>query len=470
MNQPLLRRPAVVGAAAGALAFVWFVVLALARWNEGRATSYDLGIFSQAAQQWSRGNLPRAFIRGDHTLLADHFSPATAVFGVAWRIWPDPRVLLLTQALFLAVGVAIMVGTALARLGVRAAAVVLLAGLASKAMVAGDLFDVHEVALAVPLTAVLVWAFLERRFRWAVVACLLLVLVKEDLGLTVGVAGILWWWRAGRDRKGLREGLVLCVIGAVGLVLALVVIGHFNPSGHTSYLDYFTGGSSGDLAAHSEPPVHELALDQRIVPLFMLAVATLVIGARSSLLWLAAPTIAWRVLSSNASYWSSDNHYDLVLWPIAIGAAIEAWPRWSVQPRRALVAAGLVVSAIASVGFIADRGVNPLSAFSRDAKLDALDQLMSGVPHGSKVAAQNSVGPYLIPRYDVTMLGVDRPERVAYAVLVDDDKREFQAQPCERAAYLAALRQHPDWQVRRAGRLVLVRFPAAQPAGLRACP
>ena len=467
----LLRRPRAVGALAGVVAFAWFTVLALARWNEGRATSYDLGIFSQSAKAWSRGHLPRSFIRGDHTLLADHFSPATAVFGAAWRVWPDPRVLLLTQALCLAVGVAVMVGTTAARVGPRAAAFVALVACAGKPLVAGDLFDVHEVALAVPVVALLAWALLERRWRTAVVAGLALVLVKEDLGLTVGMAGIVWWWRSDRSGREMRKGLVLCVIGALGLLTAMLVIGHFNPSGHTSYLDYFTGGSSGDLASHSEPPVHELALDQRVVPLFMLTVSTFVIGWRSSILWLAAPTIAWRVLSSNASYWSSDNHYDLVLWPIAVAAAIDAWPRR--RERRALAYALVVVSAVisvvASIGFVADRGVNPAHAFSRAERLDRLDRLMAQVPAGDRVAAQNSLGPYLIPRYAVTMLGVDRPERVRWAVLVDDDRREFQAQPCERAAYITALPQHPDWQVRRDSDLVLVRFPTEQPSGLRAC-
>lgn len=483
------------GSVGGAVAFAWFLALALARWNEARATSYDVGIFSQAAQQWSRGNLPSAFIRGPDTLLADHFSPVTVLFGAAWRIWPDPRVLLVVQALCLAVGVGVLVGMAVARLGAWAAALVLITALVGKALVAGDLFDVHEVCFAVPLAALLCWALLERRLGWAAVAGVLLVLVKEDLGLTVGVAGIIWWWRGGRGRgRGFREGLLLGVIGALGLLLAMLVIGHFNPAGHTSYLDYFTGGSGSSLGQHSEPPVHELALSQRVVPLFMLTVAAFVLGWRSSLIWLALPTLTWRMVSSNASYWSSDNHYGLVVWPIAVAAAIDACavlrrgtdPRLpeqtsaTAQPSSSagwlggaavlLAAVAVVVNFGAGVGFIVDRGINPLSVASRSPELASLDRLMATVPPGSRVAAQNHLGPYLIPRYAVTMLGVDRPERVSYVVLVDDQRREFQAQPCERAAYLRSLAHHPDWRVRRDGDLVLVAFPEQQPAGLHGCP
>ena len=63
-------------------------------------------------------------------------------------------------------------------------------------------FDFHEIAFAVPLLAFALWALLEDRSRTLVVCCFLLLLCKEDIGLTfvlpIGIAVIL----RGRIRFG----------------------------------------------------------------------------------------------------------------------------------------------------------------------------------------------------------------------------------------------------------------------------
>lgn len=468
----MTARPRLVGALAGLLATAWFFLLALARFNQGKATSYDLTIFSQAAAAWSRGELPRSFVRGPDTLLADHFSPATAVFAPVWAVWPDPRALLLTQAVCLGLAVGIVVTTAYVRLGPAAAGWVLLTALLGRMLVAGDIFDVHEVALAVPLMAVLGWALLEQRLAAAVLASLGLVLVKEDLGLTVVAAGAVWWWLRGRGRRALAEGASLVAIGVAGLALAVVVIAHFNGGG-SSYLDYFTGGSGGALADHSARPTPGLHLGQRVLPVLLLTATAFVVGWRSPLILLALPTLAWRLLSSNASYWSVSFHYDLVLWPVAVLAAVDAVRRHRLAERAWLrpVAAlsGLAVMA-SGLTLLVDKGIDPRAAFSRSAELADLDRLMVGVPAGATVAAQNHLGPYLTPRFEVTMLGTGRPERVRYVVLAADQRPEFQAPPCARDQLLRELRGQPGVVIRRVGDLVLADLGTARPAGLRACP
>ena len=79
------------------VASLWLAMWSVARYNAGLATSYDLGIFSQSAKSWSWDHWPHSDIRG-LDLLGDHFSPILALNGLWWRIWPDPRVLLIVQA------------------------------------------------------------------------------------------------------------------------------------------------------------------------------------------------------------------------------------------------------------------------------------------------------------------------------------------------------------------------------------
>ncbi|TWP38154.1 DUF2079 domain-containing protein [Leekyejoonella antrihumi] len=479
-------RACLVGLFAGAVAFAWFAIIALARWDLGRTTSYDLGIFSQGAQQWSIGHLPSSFIRGPHTLLADHFSPITAVFGVAWRIWPDPRALLLTQGLCLAIAVGVVAGIAAIRIGTWAGFAVLLLGAAGRALVAGDLFDVHEVCFAAPLMALLVWAMLWHRLRWVVVACVLLLTVKEDLGLTVIAAGALWWWRGwwharGRDgeRRARREGLVLSGLGVVGLIVAVGVIAHFNPGGSSSYLTYFGAGGGDELIGSSAAPVNGLDLLGRAGPLVFFTAACLVIGWRSNLTWLAIPTLAWRTFSSNPHYWSSRYHYAVDLVPIALGAAIEAWPyavawwharRWATPCAIvvALASAGLTVGG--GVASLTRQQISPLAAFHTSARVRDLQRASAQIPDGARVAAQNNLGPYLIADHRVTMLGSGRPEHVSYAVFTLGDVSQFQATPCQRTTYLRLAREpQRHWRLTRIGSVLLVTFPTPRPAAFPSC-
>ena len=477
-------RAQLVGLFAAAVSFAWFALLALARWDLGRTTSYDLGIFSQGAQQWSTGHLPRSFIRGPHTLLADHFSPVTAVFGVAWRIWPDPRALLLTQALCLAVAVGVMAGIAAIRIGTWAGFAVLVLGAVGRALVAGDLFDVHEVCFAAPLMALLVWAMLWRRLRWVVVACVLLLTVKEDLGLTVVAAGALWWWRGwwrahgpSAEHRARREGLLLIALGVVGTIVATAVIAHFNPSGHSDYLSYF--GGDGELAGSSAAPVHGLDLLGRAGPIVFFTAACLVFGWRSNLTWLALPTLAWRTISTNPHYWSSRYHYAVDLAPIALGAAIEAWPYAVAWCRRRRIAPPVLTcvvlaSAALTIGggieSLTHQQISPLAAFHTSDRVHDLQRVAARLPDGARVAAQNNLGPYLVADHQVTMLGTGRPERVSYAVFTLGDRSTFQASPCQRATYLRMSREpQRDWHVTRVGSVLLIRFPTPRPAGLPTC-
>ena len=70
-------------------------------------------------------------------------------------------------------------------------------------------FDFHEVALAVPLLAFSMAAMLRSDHRAAVLWALPLVLVKEDLGLTVAALGAVVFLRGSR-----RWGIVAIVVGA----------------------------------------------------------------------------------------------------------------------------------------------------------------------------------------------------------------------------------------------------------------
>lgn len=97
--------------------------------------------------------------------------------------------------------------------------------------------DFHEIAFAVPLLACAATTLGRRRPLAAALWSLPLLLVKEDLGLTVAAVGLLIAWQARRERRrSPLPGLALAVLGLAATALTvLVVLPSFNPAGGFDY-------------------------------------------------------------------------------------------------------------------------------------------------------------------------------------------------------------------------------------------
>lgn len=377
-------------------ALVAFGVLAwvgLARWNVGRSGAYDLGVFAQAAQSWASGELPYSAIRG-LPLLGEHFSPVTAIWGLAWWVWPDPRALIVVQAAALAVAAEIVFRAAARALGTGSGFVV--AGLfaVSYGVVNVARLDVHEVCFATPLVAASCAALLDRRWLRALGWSLPLLLVKEDQGPTVvAVAFVVFLLARGRYRWFAIGTAVLAVLGTVA---AFAVIAWRNPDHVVPLFEIRFSG--GDPAPFTLGPRLEL-------PLLVLATGGL-LWVGSPIALVALPTLAWRLVSPYESYWSTRFHYDAVLMPVVFIALVDILRR-----RRSRVWLGFVVvlSLLAS-GWSYQRAnyvANPFDVDTWRPSSAVRDLLATSrqIPAGAVVAADNGAGPYLVARQTVRVLG-----------------------------------------------------------------
>jgi len=203
---------------------------------------FDLGIFEQTVRPWAHGQLPVVALKGPgFPELGDHFSPILATLAPFYRIWPSPYVLLLAPAALLAVAVVPLAGWALRALGPVAGWTVGLGCGLSWGIASAVGFDFHEVAFAVPLVACSLSALGRGRPRAAALWALPLLLVKEDLGLTVAVIGLLIAVRGQR-----LWGPATAGAGIAGTLLeVLVVIPARNPGGRYSYAGQLGEASSG---------------------------------------------------------------------------------------------------------------------------------------------------------------------------------------------------------------------------------
>ncbi|WP_341854774.1 DUF2079 domain-containing protein [Brachybacterium sp. GPGPB12] len=156
------------------------------------APSWDLGIFTQLLRAYGE---PRAPDRADQGRCGEPAgrplpSAARGPLAPVWWIWPSGEAPLWTQAPLFGISAIPLTRLAIDRLGaglgtVAGAAYVFSFGPQSAAAV-----QFHEIALAVPLLAFSLTALAREKVLAAALWAAPLVLVKEDLGLTVAALGL----------------------------------------------------------------------------------------------------------------------------------------------------------------------------------------------------------------------------------------------------------------------------------------
>ena len=344
--------PAAIVVVIGAWVMIYYSIV---QWETMKPVpSWDLAIFSELAKAYAHFQTPIVPVKGDgYNLLGDHFHPILILLGPIWRLFPTPLSLLITQDLLLAFS-----AWPLTRLASRLTNQWVAGGLGlvyvlSWGMQGAVAAQFHEIAFAMPLLAYASVAFVERRWGAVTAWSVPLVLVKEDMGLTVlmiGVAVILAsavpaWYRtctvirpggrgadglnaaagnapkdeATRNRhRGLRLGVGMIVGGIAAFLFAIqVFLPAFNINGVWDY-----GLGSQDQPASPD------ALTQKATVVVMLILTSGIVGVTSPWLLVVLPTLAWRFLGSVEFYWVWDNwHYNATLMPIALGALLDVVAR-----------------------------------------------------------------------------------------------------------------------------------------------
>ena len=438
--------PAVIACAVAAL----YICFSLAQWRTPSDPSWDLAIFTEAAQAYSRFEAPIVSIKGPgYNLLGDHFHPILMLLGPIFRFFPSAFTLLIVQDLLIAASVLPIARLAQRFLGRGGAVLVGLAyglGWGLQGAVAAQF---HEVCVAVPLLACAGAAFVERRWGACMAWLAPVILVKEDLGLTVFVAGLaLAWRRRGEDRSGMLASLAYALFGIIAFVVTVkLFLPAMNPAGTWAYsLDGSATGAgtamAGATAAREVPSLWQILAvpSVKIVTLAVLLAGAGVVGARSPWFALVLPTLAWRFAGSVDAYyqWSSW-HYNAVLVPIAACALLDVIAGWlapadapaglatagetdadcanpapaSSGRRRALAWAAACVPAISLALTATSLPLWKLPTLTDSPRLDAAQGAIDAVPVGASVETDTTLLARLVPGRDVywvgTTVGVDAP-------------------------------------------------------------
>jgi uncharacterized membrane protein len=432
------RRPELVAVAF----FAIYALYSVRRHHRLETTGFDLGVFEQVVRSYVAGGMPVAPLKGPgFNALGDHFHPILALLAPVYRLVPAPETLLLAQSALIALSVVPIGRSAVRVLGpVGGCAVTIGYGL-SWGLQEAVAFDFHEISFAVPLLAMSMNRLLVRRWGAAVAWAAPLVLVKEDLPLTVVAIGGYMFLR-GQRRLG---AATMLAGGLTGAVIVKVVLPALNPGGTYPY-----GG-------HLDPSLD--GLDVKARTLVLLLAPTLFLALRSPMLVIALPTLAWRFLSDIPSHWGDASHYSAVLMPILSAALVDAVARrqraestWSTTVAVGCLAVSLALATDRPLWRLADPAF-----WHTDPAVAATHRVLDRIPDGAVVAATNGLAPQLTRRCEVRLLADTPPSEQTAEWIVADRRSPFFITPTELDRQLNTLKMIGYRVVVDDGRLALLQ-------------
>ena len=427
---------------------------------------FDVGNLTQAVWSTAHGRvLEITDLEGDQiSRLGAHFDPLIVLLAPLWWLWPHPSLLLVVQAVSVALGAVPVFLLARKHLGSDwtglGFALVYLLYPPTQWLVVDDF---HPVALATPLLLGAIWFLDENRLLPFALCALAACLTKEQVGLVVAVLGL--WYALAHGRR--RAGVVISLAGAaVAIVATAFVIPRYAPGGVAPFEGRYAavGGSPAGIVKMAL--VHPLRLLQAATEhrdLSYLLDLLAPLGGLSLLAPLAAasalPELALNLLSGARTQTSIHFHYTAAAIPGLIAAAVlgaarvqRRWPGSSRTLLRGLVL--LVLGAGIMLGPLPVWRHLPFGSklATRDHIISSHDRaaarVLRAVPAEVAVSATNTLGAHLSERRRIFSFPVLREARWVAVDLrrpstLDDNRGKGFA-----AAY-AALRHDARWKVVR---------------------
>jgi uncharacterized membrane protein len=457
---------------------VGFSALSILRHRAFATGRFDLGNMVQAVWSTAHGNpLQITGLRGDQiSRLGAHFDPILAAFTPLWLAWPSPDVLLVAQAIAVAIGALPVFWLARKHLGSdRAGLGFALAYLVYPPTQWLTLNEFHAVALACPLLLFAIWYLDEGRLLPFAACAVLAATTKEEIALVVAGLGI--WYALAHGKR--RTGAAVAAAGvAAGLVAIEVVIPHFNQAGTSSFFTRYSevGSTPGGIVhtALTDPAkIVTTAVTGRglgYLARLVLPLGLLVVLAPLALI-AVLPELAVNLLSAATTQTSIRFHYTAGLIPVLLAAAVFGAARLRRARPAAPVATGVLVLCLASSYLL---GPLPVWRYfpggqqhqAQAAKVTEHDRIAARglelIPSDSVVSATNSLGAHLSARRRVLSFPYLQD---AQWVAADETAPGYadRLAPLPTAVQLSWLRRNPEWRLvfERDGILIFQRASSA---------
>jgi uncharacterized membrane protein len=407
---------------------------------------FDLGNMVQAVWSTAHGRPLEITDLGGNEInrLGAHVDPLLAVFAPVWWVWPSPTMLLVVQAVVLALGALPVYWLARKHLASeRTAALFGLAYLLYPPVQWLALDEFHPVALACPLLLYGVWYLDEDRVLAALPFLALAALTKEEIPLVVAGLGV--WYAISHRRAAV--GAAIAVSGLVLTAFSLtVVMPHFRGGEAPEFYERYdaVGGSLGGVVrtAFTDPVTLLEAVTQGRDLAYLLQLGLPLAGmflAAPLLLVAALPELGANLLSDVATQTSIEFHYTAPIIPFLVAGTVfgvARFPRLAPLPLITVAVGAVLIGPFREGELVPDR----MSAHDEVAA-----RAVDVIPAGAPVSSTNGLGAHLSARRRVFSFPLVREARWVAVDLRRASYLDRRSSPSTAAVPLARLLLSHEW-------------------------
>ncbi len=379
------------------------------------SNAFDLAVQDQTVWGYSQLEFIYNTVLGIPNLLGDHFHPILMVLAPFMWLWDSAGVLLVAQAVLLAVAAIPIYLWGERELGVVAGLAFMIAYLCFWGVLAGVIYDFHHVAFAVPAMSLALYATLTRRNLLLVPALVVAMLTREDVALTVIALGV---YIALIQRRWIL-GATIAVVNAAWFA---ALLGFVIPSlgGGVAYRHWtYDALGSGPLSALANVVRHPIdSMKLLFTPAEKARVwagsflAFVLLPLASPLLIVALPSFLERFWSSSANFWSFHYQYSMLPAPILTFAAMDVCARlrrmlagrWGSLSQRVLPIAAAAASVVLTFGFI--RPLAEFTTYPSAARAAEIQSCLDTIPAAAGVTASNALVPHLSHRAQIYVISL----------------------------------------------------------------
>jgi len=216
------------------LLIVWIIILSLLystlsilRHNHFQSGGFDLGLYDQAAWQYSRFLTPHNTIKERH-ILGDHLTLTLPLLASLFWLWDNVRILLIFQAFWISLSTLAIFKLCRIR-GLTPLASLNLSFIYSlfPGIQFAVFFDFHPVVIGAGLIAWLIYFLEAKKKKLFFITLILLILTQENMGIAMICLGIIYFFQ-----KSYRKwSIVFILIGSIWSFVAIKIITLFSSAG-----------------------------------------------------------------------------------------------------------------------------------------------------------------------------------------------------------------------------------------------
>lgn len=446
-----------------ALMLAYIAVFTYATFNKLNlyAMGFDLGMYEQVIWNTAHGRLfaTSAFAYTQNHLGSDPIL-MEALIAPVYALVPSTYTLLFLQTVACALAAVPLYLLARDKLHSPLAGVLFgLCWLLYVPLAYLNLDEFQPRAFALPLAIAAFYLLEKRRLIGFLVCCVLLLTTRSDVALFVIMLGVY----ALISRKPKWFVIAPIVLGAAWFYLAVfVIVPRFKttPGGFVYFETYkYLGNTPGEmlLTIITRP----LFVLQNVLTPGKLQYLAQLFGPvgflsflRPDVLLLAAPTLAFNLLSPQQLHWSIRYQYGSMIYPVAFCAAVMGivlllrWKALTARLSSSVILNGalswMVLTTLAA-NILMGNPVVPYLAKGSTSRTAAANQVVAMVPPDAKLAVSSLLAPHLSQRehfyfFPPHEFYTNNPVQVADYILID-------LRTDGDASVVPQLRRDPAWQV-----------------------